>query len=338
MKRILTTGTIMIDILAVDLDKIADPGEVVWLKRPVEIRVGGHPLNVAIDLVKLGIPSSLVAVTAAVGEGPEMIFGQFVTNSIKRYGITAFLQGVLDKDTGTNSILVVKSEDRRFHMDPGANLLLRTDHVKRSLTKWKPDIFCVRPGYSGIDLRLKEVLAPLVDTDTLVFLDIMQPHSDRPKHFLKPIFQFADMIHCNEGEALVNTGASTLEEAITEFLHAGVKVVFMTRGAEGARIITPKYDIWQSGFKVDAIDPTGCGDGSCAGFVYTLMQRERISRLEELSEKELVDILLMAQAVGATVATAPGCTEGVSREKVDELLDSQGDDILDRTKISSTNL
>lgn len=324
--RVLTAGTIMVDILALELPKIADPDEVVYPPKGIETHIGGHPIDVAINLARLGANPLSIGVTAAIGEG---LYGSFAKDFIKRYGIKTFFQNIPEQDTGTNIIMGVHGEERRKHMDPGANWRLEASHVQEALGQWNPDIFSLRPGYSGIDLDLEEILAPL--KNTLVLLDIMQAHPSRPQGFLESVFPLVDILHCNEMEALVNTGAKTIEEAIDEFLHYGVKIVFVTSGEKGARLITQKRDIWQPGFRVDAVDATGCGDAFCAGIIHSLMKRQTFKDAHLLPDQALARLLLEGQVAGASNATHIGCIGGVSKEKTTELLETQGERLTKQT-------
>lgn len=305
----------MVDVMAVGMPSVAAPGDVVYTS--VDTRIGGHPIDVAIDLVKLGWAPDSVAVAAAVGNGP---FASFVRGVIAGYGIPAFLQDVPDEDSGRNLVLEVEGEDRRFHVDPGANWSLSEEHVASAVEAFKPELITVRPGYSGIDLALRDILAPL--TDTIVLLDIMQPHPDRPAGFIRGVLPYVDLIHCNEREALVNTGARTLDDAVGEFLSAGAELVLVTDGPQGARAFTDDWEVAQGGFRVDTIDVTGCGDAFCAG-VIDVLDEQGSSPLGDLGPDRLAELLIRAQAVGASAATAVGCVEGVSAPMADGILAKQ---------------
>lgn len=322
--RVLAAGTIMVDVMAVGLPSVAAPGEVIYTT--VHSHIGGHPIDVAIDLVELGRPPDSVAVAAAVGTGP---FGSFVREVIDRYQIQTFLQEVQDEDTGRNLVLEVVGEDRRFHLDPGANRMLTAEHVIGALGAWQPDLFTLRPGYTGIDLVLPDIVGPL--GQPVVMLDIMEPHPDRPAGYLRNVLPHVDLLHCNEREALVNTGAPTLEGAVDEFLHAGVDLVLVTGGARGARAFTGSWEVDQRGFEVDAIDATGCGDAFCAGVIAYLDEHEP-PRLDDLDPDELTELLLHAQAVGASAATAVGCVEGVSAATTAVILAEQRDRVRHATQ------
>jgi sugar/nucleoside kinase (ribokinase family) len=314
----------MVDVMAVGLPAVAGPGEVIYT--PVAAHIGGHPVDVAIDLVRLGRDPDTVAVVAAVGEGP---FGSFVRQVIAGYGFHTFLQDVGGEDTGRNIVLEIAGEDRRFHLDPGANMALSAEHVASSVAAFQPEVVTLRPGYTGIDLALQDILSPL--DDTVVFLDIMEPHPRRPPGFIRSALGHVDLLHCNEREALINTGAATLQAAIEEFVGAGVRLVLVTDGEQGARAFTRGWEVTQRAFRVETIDATGCGDAFCAGVLRYLDDNDPLA-LDELGPGELTELLLYAQAVGASAATATGCVEGVSGETAQRIFAEQGEALRQTTR------
>jgi sugar/nucleoside kinase (ribokinase family) len=321
--RVMAIGTLGVDVLAVELPAIAAAGTVVYTPREIETRVGGHPIDVAIDLVRLGAQPDDVAIAAALGRG---IYADYVGSVIEDYELTTFLQTVDDRDVGRNIVLEVRGEDRRFHLDPGANWLLEPAHVSAALAEWQPDVVTVRPGYTGIDLDLETALAPA--GDALVLLDVMQPHPSRPHGYLDPALRRATIVHCNGFEARVATGAATIDEAVAVFAAHGIELLLITRGEKGAAAYTRSHRITQPGFSVDVVDVTGSGDAFCAGFIHALEGSG-----EYLDPETLPRLLGAAQAAGAAAATAVGCVEGVSADLVDRLVAEQGDRVLGDTEI-----
>jgi len=332
MTKVLATGTIMIDILAVELERIANPGEVAYLDREVEARIGGHPIDVGIDLVKLGHNPKEIGVIAAVGKG---LFGDYSKKVMRQYGLRSFLQEIEDTDTGKNIVLEKRGEDRRFHIDPGANWYLDVKFVRTKIRELSPRVFCIRPGYCGIDLHLEEIFQEVKAQNCFLFLDIMQFHPKRPEGLLSPLFRYTDAVHCNEKEAMVNTGKDHPEEAVREILERGAKVIFLTKGGKGAELITQEFRIAQPRFEVEFIDATGAGDAFCAGIVHKLTELNEFGDVHRLSEDKLVEILMMGQAVGASATTAAGCVEGVSSDTVEQLLREQRRTMLNSTRIKS---
>jgi sugar/nucleoside kinase (ribokinase family) len=322
----------MVDVLAVGIPHVAEPGHVVYTPNQIEALIGGHPIDVAIDLAEMGIPARSIGLVAAIGDG---IYGTYVDGVIGGYDFVTHLQRVSSRDTGTNIVLEVTGEDRRFHIDPGANWELSPGFVAGAIAGFEPQILTVRPGYTGIDRHLAELLEPL--DETLVLLDVMQPHPSRPVDLVIPALQHVDLVHCNQREALTVTGVADVDEAMGVFFEHGVGMVLLTAGEHGASVITPDQVVDQRGFEVDAVDATGCGDAFCAGIIeYLLRSGSPPTRgiLDGLGPEDLAAMLARGQAVGASAATKPGCVEGVSKQTVDRIWSQQGELVLESTVIS----
>ena len=54
-KRVLSWGTFMCDIIASGQDKVAEPGVIEYLTQPIELRLGGHPVDLVVDLAQIGV-------------------------------------------------------------------------------------------------------------------------------------------------------------------------------------------------------------------------------------------------------------------------------------------
>ena len=82
------------------------------------------------------------------------------------------------------------------------------------------------------------------------------------------------------------------------------------------------------------VDPTGAGDALCAGIlfkVYELLKSGKM--LEDLSVDEVAKILLYGQAAGAACIGMIGTTPGVTSERINGILDEQGEKVLSMTLI-----
>ena len=82
------------------------------------------------------------------------------------------------------------------------------------------------------------------------------------------------------------------------------------------------------------MDATGAGDALCAGVVHKLLELNVAEDIHKLSRDKLIEVLITGQAVGAVATTAVGCVEGVSKDKVEQLIREQGAKILDATSVS----
>ena len=331
---VLAAGFLIVDIIAADLPSVAEPGEVVFAEGGIEVHLGGHPANLSVNLVKLGIPGSELGVVGAVGDD---VFGTFVERSLRGYGIRAFLFKDPSRRTAKNLILVVKGEDRRFHVDPGANEALEPRHVIKGLRGLKPRLFYMAAGLTKlVDRELDALLGEAKRLGALTFLDLIKPDKavrDRIRDSLK----YVDIIHCNAEEAKYISGESELEQATRRLSKLGAEVVLVTLGGKGAYLHIQGMRVYQPAFRVEVIDPTGAGDAFCAGFLKKLYELNGLSRLPPPDIRSLSELLLYAQAVGAVKCTGVGTTSAVDGEAVARLIESQGSDVLRRQEISATS-
>ena len=330
MLQVLSCGFLVADIIVAGLDKIAAPGEVVFAPQGIRLAVGGHPANIAVDLVKLGVNSSEIGVSGAVGND---IFGKFIEQTLRSYGLKLYIERI-EASTNKNVILVVKGEDRRFHVELGASRLLSPQTVLRLLKETQPHIFYLASGIlDKIDEKIEEIFRKAEETGALTFADIVTPHRKQWSYII-PALKHVHIFHCNEAEAKALTNAQSLGQAIRRVLDWGVKLVLVTRGNEGAVAATKHLKIIQRGCSVEVVDPTGAGDAFCAGVIHELLrQKTGIEELTSQEAEQLAKMLLYAQAVGASACTAPGTTEGVSSQKVENLIKTQGYSILSDTTI-----
>jgi len=312
-----TSGVIVVDRIAVDLPEEPHSGKTQFTKKPIEEHVGGHAANVAIDLVRLGMPPQEVGIIAAIGDDSA---GDFIRRTIERYGIQHSFQGA-SISTGQDLILVPKGRDRSFNISPGANLELDTQIVKEALQRMQPKVLSIRPGYTGIDLSLPSILEGL--SSTFVLLDFIRPFEKNSSYIL-PAIKYANVFHCNAGEAMDITGQSTPDAAIATLFSKGAQCLLITNGERGAQLITSSSRIKQPAFHVDAIDPTGCGDAFCAGIIKKVIEWSVFKSFGSLPIKKLNEMLRYAQAVGAACATGIGTTAGVSQEKVRDVIEGRG--------------
>lgn len=327
-------GILVSDIIAADLPKVSDPGELIFVPSGIELCVGGHSANVSIDLIKLGLPKGRVSSVGAVGED---LFGDFIEGQLKKHGVVTHLERKRRSGTSKDLILVVKGQDRRFHVNIGANWLLNPNHVRAVLKKEKPYVFYV--GATGLlgkfDEQLSDILREAQRLNCITFVDPATPYKHGWKNVISSL-KWTDVFHCNNVEALSMTGEEELEDATKTLINKGAKLVTVTMGERGLIAGTKEFMLNLPAFRVPVIDPTGAGDAFCAGMIYGIIQVMHRKRIEilGLSIKSLTRILLEGEAAGAACVTAVGTTTAVTRENVDKLLREQGSTILKRALTS----
>jgi len=327
--RVLTVGTFTVDIVASDLPKVADPGEIVNVSTPIDLHVGGHAANVAIDLVKLGVKGEVYA-CGAVGDD---VFARIIRDELSKYGIRFLPLIISEVGTARNAILVVSGEDRRFHIYPGANKYLRPNHVLDTLKEVRPNYMYLAIGFSKyLDSELGTILREASRLGTKVLLDIarMSEHAIRA---VKEVLGSTDFIHMNYLELSRLVGESDLVRCARRISEYPKVLLAVTYGEGGVKaLFRGSYIISQPSFKVGSKDPTGAGDAFSAGIISYLINYLG-SDFSRLSTEVTVKLLMYAQAAGASATLSPGATTSVSSEVVESLIESQGNYVLSSTKV-----
>lgn len=112
-----------------------------------------------------------------------------------------------------------------------------------------------------------EVLAHARAHGVVTSVDMLAPGDPGMLEWVEAVFPHTDYFLPNDEQLLGLTGAATLEDAARVILGKGAGCVAVTRGAQGALVVTTDDTIEVPSFDVDVVDTTGCGDAFSAGFL-----------------------------------------------------------------------
>ena len=285
---------------------------------------GGAPANLAVGLVRLGVP------TAFIGRVGDDSFGQYLCGELRKIGV---MSGgiVFDKQHKTRLAFVslTPSGERFFEFweSQPADIQLRFSDVDLSTLRESKIIhissflLLKEPARSSLIQIISEFQGKecLISFDPNIRLDLWKTET-KAKMLMMKVIKFTHILRLNQQEASFLTGLSGIEEAAKQLLHAGPEIVVITRGERGCHFRTKNVDGYADGFSVDAVDTTGCGDGFLAGLLQGLLGHDL--KIDELSKEELHDICRYANAVGALVATRPGAITALpDKETVKQFLE-----------------
>ena len=336
MRKVTCAGILVADLIAADLPRVSPPGGITFTRRDIEIHIGGHAANVSADLMRLGMKPGEVGCVGAVGTDP---FADFFERTLSAEGVEVNLQRTTRARTSVDLILVVKGEDRRYHVGVGALSYFDPDFAIWAVKEDRPAVFYA--GGVGLaekfDHGLADVLREVKRLGCLTFVDPVMPYN-KTWHFLRKALRWTDIFHCNDVEALSLTRQKDLPAAVDSLLDSGPELVLVSRGSKGLTAATRGRRLSLGGFKVRALDPTGAGDAFCAGFIRRTVMKLKSRRVSglEWTDDELTDSLLEAEASGAACVTGIGTTSAVSRAKVDRLLAAQKDEVMKTVRLEST--
>jgi len=325
LARVLCCGSFVCDMVAAGIPSTGEPGETIYAPHGIEVSVGGHAANVAIDLVQLGLPD--VAAAGCIGDD---VFGDYLEGELGRRGVVVYAERLIDFNTAKNIALIVEGEDRRFFAELAANTMLSVSHVLSTLDDARPALFYLGTvgGLRFIDQNLPEVLDAARGMGSLTFVDVIKPDGGGWRR-LTSALPLIDMLHCNMQESTALTGGSDPGAAADILLDEGIGLAMITMGSRGLVAATESAKLTMPAFEVDAFDPTGAGDAFCAGVIHALLS-ESVGRkaLPHIPLRVLKRVLAQGAAAGAACVTSAGATTAVTRAVVDRLICEQGKDVM----------
>lgn len=234
----------------------------------IKLSVGGVGQNIAQNLVKIGLSTTLISV---VGDD---IYGKKILQSCEASGIdishtqvekemsTAIYLSILDSN-GDMKVAIVDSD---IHQNISPSLLTKKRNVIHSA---QVIVIDTNLSVESIDMITHQF------SDTPIFVDTVSS-----KKAVK-IKAFLDKIHTikpNRVEVEALTGIAikdqkTLDEAMDCLLSKGLKQVFISMGAEGVYYGTHDKRGWSQFEIQDIINTNGAGDAYMAGIVYGYLQQ-----------------------------------------------------------------
>jgi sugar/nucleoside kinase (ribokinase family) len=290
------------------VDTYPAPGDAATVTEEISAP-GGPTTNTAVALSRLGAEVTLVS---AIG-GDER--GELMLASLRKEDIA--IDGIIVRPghitTLCNVIVSREPLDRTFLIERGAQLE-RHDRLDVARLLGGDVLVLDAP-----DVSLRRFLLDL-PSHTVPTVQILGPLNYLAKRDLSDAFELAlqhDAIVSNEPDLLDVTGTWTLGDAVaalqSRMKGQNLRAAFVTRGAEGCRVVTETNRWNLPAFRLDVIDPTGAGDAFAAGVAWGMAQRW-----------SWPEIGRFANAVGGLACCALGAQTSLpSVENVEALLANQ---------------
>jgi fructokinase len=287
---------------------------------------GGAPANVAVAAVRLGADSGFI------GKVGDDIFGHFLENVLKNEGVDT--QGMrFDPEARTTLVFIampdVHSAEFVFYRNPGADMLLHPGELPVSLlqsTSWLH-----LGSLSLIDEPIHTAATRAIEiarqAGALISFDVnyrpaLWSSEKQAYQLVLATLSLVDLVKVNQTELALLTGSEELESGSQILLSHGPKLCVVTLGAEGSYFHNGQAGAFISGFEVETVDATGCGDAFVAGLLTQLHKTGQ--RLADLSFDQIKGALRYANAVGALTALTLGVIPALPNSKqVEEFLSQQ---------------
>jgi fructokinase len=269
-------------------------GEILWDVLPKGTFLGGAPLNVAAHLARLGQESALLS---AVGDDDP---GRRARRGAEALGVNVrLLQTHRSLPTGTAHAVLDASGGAEFVIDEPVAFDALACSAEAELAAQTADAL-VFGTLAQRQSASRETIGKLIKLARWRVFDpnLRAPHVD-PDQVMKLAAQ-CDLLKVNEdegaffGRLLACPGTP---EALYQALRAryGLEMLCVTRGANGAVLLTAEERFEQPGIPVQVTDTVGAGDAFLAALI-----------AEKLNRRLTAESLRRAAGLAAYVATQPG--------------------------------
>ncbi len=297
-------GIIVADHVSSPISHLPEAGELV-LADELILTIGGCAANVAVDLVRLGVPATVVG---CVGDD---VFGRVVADMLRERAVDVSGLRVRPGQATSQTLIVnVKGQDRRFIHTFGANADFSPDDI--ALADGCQVLYL--GGYFIMDrIRpddLARVFARARERGIRTVLDVVTPGPGEYLSRLGPVLPHTDVFLPNDHEAKLITGLSDPVAQAEKFHAMGAKTAIVTMGERGSVLVGEGVRLRAGTYRMPFVDGTGGGDAFAAGYIAGML---RAGGPEEC--------LRLGSAVGASCVRAIGTTAGVfTREECDAFL------------------
>lgn len=318
----------MLDVIACGemlIDFVATESGVTLAEAPAfKKAAGGAPANVAVGVARLGYRAGFL------GQVGEDDFGHFLAATLAQAGVdVAGLRFSAAARTALAFVSLRADGERSFmfYRHPSADMLWRPEDVDAAYAGQTRIFHYGSISLIGEPSRSATLAAldharrggALISYDPNLRLALW-PSAEAAREGLLAGWGHADIAKVSEEELAFLTGEADEARAVRKLWHDRLKLLTVTRGAAGSAYFTRQARGEVPGFRVDAVDTTGAGDGFLAGLLAGLLdgglefERENIERA-----------LRLGNAVGALTTTQRGAIPALpTRAAVEAFMRVQG--------------
>ncbi|MGL4631628.1 MAG: carbohydrate kinase family protein [Leadbetterella sp.] len=294
------------------MDKISNlsiccVGETLWDMLPTGKQPGGAPMNVSLHLHNLGVESYMLSRIGKDELGEELL--AFLES---RRCNTSYIQIDPDYSTGYVDVKLNEKKEATYSIvKPVAwDFIENSEHYVERVKNSQAIVFSTLVARSPVS---KSTLLQLLTNSKAIRVydvNVRPPHT--PRHLIEQILPLSDIVKLNEDEFNEIAdwyGYSKDKKGLQEIMiRFDLKYIILTRGENGAVLVSS--DDWEEtlGYKVKVIDTIGSGDAFLAGFLKCIFEKKSLSHS-----------LDYACALGTLVASKEGATPYVSVEEIEQM-------------------
>lgn len=306
MKKILCIGEALIDMICTDKGSALSDGNN-FLKK-----AGGAPTNVAAAIAALG---GKVELAAKVGVDP---FGKHLITVMQEFGVST--QWMLQDEqhfTTFAFVSLMENGERDFYFNRGADGQLSMQEVEAiNLDEFSIIHFGSATGFlpGPLQVAYKWMLQKALQKNIFISFDPNYRHllfKNNTQAFIDQSWEFLHHCHffkLSDEEALLITGAATLNDAVQILLAQTNSVFAITLGKEGTLLGIDKKTIIVPSIAIQPVDTTGAGDAFVGALLYQLSEAS-LEYIKAMSVADWEGIVVNANKAGARTCEYMGAME-----------------------------
>lgn len=259
--------------------RILSIGEVLWDLLPNGARFGGAAANFACHAAILG---GDISIASAVGDDDR---GNDALKILQSFGIDiSLMQRIADAPTGSVGVLLDAAGKPTFEIHAGSawDYVQWTTELESRIANVEAIHFGTL-GQRGEISRttIRQALSVAKERGILRLLDVNLRKPFYDAELIRESISWANVLKLSDEELYEVAEAFDIPSTLTttQTLQAlrekcGLDLVVLTRGAEGALVVSDQGTIDQSGIPTKVIDTVGAGDCFIAAFVLGLLRGE----------------------------------------------------------------
>ncbi len=269
---------------------------------------GGAVANVAVGVARLGISS---AYTGMVGNDA---FGHYLKDVLIRYGVDVSRLIMTDDYNTTLAIVHLfdnGDRDFTFYRKPGADIMFTADmldeqQIKQARVFHFGSLSMTDEPARSATLRALEIAksaGATISYDPNYRAPLWRSKQEAKENMLRGL-DYADILKISDNEAEFMFGSMPPMDAAKMLVSRGLKLVFVTMGAEGAVYANTKGAGHSKTFDAIRVDATGAGDCFTAGVLYGYLKKGK--SLESLTLDDISGFARFANAAASVCVESKG--------------------------------
>ena len=306
MNRILCIGEALIDLICTDRGMTLSDGEH-FIKK-----AGGAPMNVAAAIGALG---GHVAVAAKVGEDP---FGKHLIEVLNGFNVdTSHVVKDPHHFTTFAFVSLMENGERDFYFNRGADGQLSAEETDSILVQ--------SFGIAHFGSATGFLPGPLQDAYSKMFYKALDENlfvsfdpnyrellfGNNKEEFILRSWEFmekADFFKLSDEEALLLTGKSSIEDAVSVLMVRTKAVFAITLGKEGTLLGWEGNTFLVPSIPIEQVDTTGAGDAFVGALLFQLSKLSK-NEIDSMAAKEWTILFSNANKAGARTCEYMGAME-----------------------------